>query len=55
MKFCKRDALANYSDDLRDVIERNIGVGEPLTTDALSALKQSGIAPGSGSDPDLRL
>jgi glycosyltransferase involved in cell wall biosynthesis len=55
MKFCKRDALANYSDDLRDVIERNIGVGEPLTTDALEVLKQSGIAPRSGSDPDLRL
>lgn len=43
MKFCKRDALANYSDDLRDVIEGNIAVGESLSAEAMSLLGRFGL------------
>jgi hypothetical protein len=50
MKFCKRDALANYSDDLRAVIEGNIDVGDPLSPEALAILRQHRVAPRS-SDP----
>jgi hypothetical protein len=46
LKFCKRDALSNYSDDLRAVIEDNIAVGEPLSPEALSVLEHHLAASG---------
>ena len=45
MKFCKRDALANYSDDLRAVIEENIALGDSLSPEAVAILEKHGIAP----------
>ncbi|HEX9563501.1 MAG TPA: glycosyltransferase [Gemmatimonadaceae bacterium] len=44
MKFCKRDALANYSDDLRAVIADNIAEGDPLDPGALAVLREHGVA-----------
>jgi glycosyltransferase involved in cell wall biosynthesis len=44
MKFCKRDALANYSPDLAQVIADNIDVGEPLSAGALAVMRQHGLA-----------
>jgi hypothetical protein len=49
MKFCKRDALANYSDDLRAVIEGNIELGDPLGDDAMRVLQKHGAAPSSSA------
>lgn len=44
MKFCKRDALANYSPDLREVIADNIEVADPLSDDALAILRRHHLA-----------
>jgi glycosyltransferase involved in cell wall biosynthesis len=44
MKFCKRHAFSNYSQDLREVIESNIDVGPPLSSDARSLLERFGVA-----------
>lgn len=51
MKFCKREPLSNYTDDLRQVIEGNIDVGEPLPPTALALLASHGVAAPPGARP----
>jgi hypothetical protein len=51
MKFCKRDALANYSDDLRAVIEGNIAEGDPLPAGATDLLRHFGVLGAAASVP----
>jgi len=53
MKFCKRDPLSNYTDDLREVIAGNIDVGDPLPPAALALLASHGAdaPPHGGGNP----
>lgn len=52
LKFCKQNPLSNYSEDLKRVIEDNIGIGADLDAEDLALLEKYGHGqPRASIDP----
>lgn len=53
VKFCKREPLSNYTDDLADLIAGNIDVGPPLEPAWLDELRRWGLLDGDRREVGL--